>query len=316
MTPVKYHGGRNYTTDHLSDNDPRNTNPIKIIPHPRLYHRFPARAGLFAPLRTCSVGGVRRPARPLATPISSPLGVFVLPCSRGEPRVMAPGFGEARFPVRWSGSWSCLPSGAVRAGREPRFGRRALGYPPPRARGFCPAAVAPFGRLARPLSLSCCRYVLLSAADSCRRASASRVTFGIAVGSPVEYGLLSSSHLPAQVSFASHVRRGTDPLAVPLCDLAGNYYRLLMHRRLALSILGLDSRRSAGASRVSCFWQAFDACQKAVRTEFLSAAALGRSSVAGSDPSSCPACRSCSHARSAIYNPFSSLSPPALGRMR
>lgn len=45
------------------------------------------------------------------------------------------------------------PSGAVRAGREPRVGRRALGYPPPRARGFCPAVRAPFVQLARSLSM-------------------------------------------------------------------------------------------------------------------------------------------------------------------
>ena len=91
-------------------------------------------------------------------------------------------------PSQWRGIAVCwaagfggqdvAPSLAPSArGVNPAFGRRALGYPPPRARGFCPAVRAPFVQLARSLSLICvpCRMYsppthpkLLSAADGLR----------------------------------------------------------------------------------------------------------------------------------------------------
>lgn len=101
------------------------------------------RAAIAASLRPCSVGDVRRPARPLATPIPSPLGVFVLPPARCYRRVMAR--------PRWvCASLQRPPSGFAGRRRAP-FECRAARVPSPERLGVSALPMArPLCRLGAP----------------------------------------------------------------------------------------------------------------------------------------------------------------------
>ena len=114
--------------------------------------------GRWAPVRPSPISSLSPP--PGHAFATSRAIAHTLPSLRvPKPRVMAIALGEARVPVRCSGSWSCLPSGGNRWGREPPFGRRPIGYPPPLGRSFCPAACRPLGQIGGPLSMSragCC----------------------------------------------------------------------------------------------------------------------------------------------------------------
>lgn len=101
------------------------------------------RAGLFASLRSCSVGDMRRPARPLATPKPSPLGVFIIPCARGEPRVMAR--------LRWVCASLQRPPSGIAGRRRAPFGCRAPRVPTPEGLGVSALPMArPLCRLGAP----------------------------------------------------------------------------------------------------------------------------------------------------------------------
>ena len=169
MTPVKYHGGRNYTIDYHQIIDPRYTNPTKtslsaaettrtlslsiVIPlqpyripsptpslsNPCGMPRHPPGAGgrrLCRPCLGMRPHGILPPASlslAIATPFN-PGRSIPNPRSGGAlPYVGRPALGGRMCPL----------SGAVRAGREPRVGRRGPRVPSPE----CPGVSAlPFAR--------------------------------------------------------------------------------------------------------------------------------------------------------------------------
>lgn len=155
LTPVEYHGGRNYTT-HDPNIDHRNFHALPRFPSQlptlssrarhrmlstqwrmssasrplpghatsrhRRRHRFPAHIPSHFPTH------MRR--RTITNAYASDCRVMAI-CSGGEPvdRV-------DRSP------WSFLLPFADRCRREPAFGRRRYEYPPSYRRSFCPAAIA------------------------------------------------------------------------------------------------------------------------------------------------------------------------------
>lgn len=161
------------------------------------------------------------------------------------------------------GGRMCPLSGAVRAGREPRVGRRALGYPPPRARGFCPAVRAPFVRLARSLSLIFAfsavnprntnpkrnHYRLLIVVGACRDPR----DIGFAAAFPVGMADARQPQKPAPISAICHACREIDRFAMPLGDIAGNYYRLLTGCGSSF-FLKKDRRRKTFLIAERAFW--------------------------------------------------------------
>lgn len=177
MTPVKYHGGRNYKTDALG----HSTHAIHSIPltpshipsqHPSpspipsqpptpsqlpspslpLRGRPPSARGRGSFASQTPLGHATPCPRPRANPFqrkkppaSTLARVRHLPNPMaGGSRVMAAGFGVTRCGRRWCPRRGVTPSLAPSAGRpKPPFGGRPAGYPPPAGRGFCPAGVAP-----------------------------------------------------------------------------------------------------------------------------------------------------------------------------
>ena len=76
MTPVKYHGGRNYTIDYHQIIDPRNTNPLKSPCSLSLAH---VQCTLLAFARSCSVRIARIRSLALHSPCSHSLAH--VPCA-------------------------------------------------------------------------------------------------------------------------------------------------------------------------------------------------------------------------------------------
>lgn len=104
------------------------------------------RAAIAASLRLCSVGDVRRPAQPLATPLSSLLGVFIIPRARCYRRVMAR--------LRWVCASLQRPPSGIAGRRRAPFGCQPPRVPTPEGVGASGLPRWRFRAVAPPLSLT------------------------------------------------------------------------------------------------------------------------------------------------------------------
>lgn len=155
LTPVEYHGGRNYTT-HAPNVDHRNTHALPRFPShlPTLSlsgrHRMLSTqwrmSSASRPLPGHATSRHHRRHR-LPSPLPSHFPTHMRRCSftlanASDCRVLAIRSGGDPVDRVDRSPWSFLLPFADRCRREPAFGRRRYEYPPSYRRGFCPAGIA------------------------------------------------------------------------------------------------------------------------------------------------------------------------------